>query len=377
MDDTWQMKINKQQGDNKKDDNSSANAPSRGRGNDRSQVNQAPPENRRTVSRPPTSERRRVSRPPAPTRFGSVNQAPSTERVSVPRANFRGSQASREVRTINPESRRQTRQNLSGWLRERNSRTGSATRVTIQAGTPTLNRATNDRVRSSYRRVERDLGRPTHRYLLRPRYYDTDNRHRRDRDRSFVVSFFYPFYFAGTTGYYAGLYPSIYDYWGWTPAYVYPDRVYYDPSDYIYAVPYDSGYNLDNAGVRRTLNDIRLAWLNSDINALTNHLTDQVDVRVYFDNNYRYTTSTEDFYGMTADTMATVRTVGLRFGQPVWLSPNEVFVTGRHTFLDPEGYRHTVYLSYRLRRLGYDWFIVAAGSSRRPIPVPYTSMTIR
>jgi hypothetical protein len=59
--------------------------------------------------------------------------------------------------------------------------------------------------------------------------------------------------------------------------------------------------------------------------------------------------------------------VALTFNDPIWLSNHEFFVTGRHQFYDPDGDRQTVYVSYRLRKLGGDWYIVSVGSSLEPI----------
>ncbi len=63
--------------------------------------------------------------------------------------------------------------------------------------------------------------------------------------------------------------------------------------------------------------------------------------------------------------------MALDFDRPIWLSTHEFFVTGRHVFYDPAGVRNTVYVSYRLRLLGGEWYIVAVGSSLEPIRHKY------
>ena len=194
-----------------------------------------------------------------------------------------------------------------------------------------------------------------------------------------VLSFYYPYYYSDphwVAFWYADLYPSVYHYWGWCPPWVFPQRVYYAPVEYVY-VPrtpyryYYTGYHLDESGAQQAVEDIRRSWLRSDIDLLAYHLTDQQDIQVYFDGKYEYTTSTEDYYGMTADAMATTATVAMDFDRPIWISSHEVFYTGRHVFYDPDGIRNSVYVSYRLRRLGGEWYIVAIGSSLEPIRHKY------
>jgi hypothetical protein len=168
----------------------------------------------------------------------------------------------------------------------------------------------------------------------------------------------------------------VYHYWGWCPGWVYPNRVYYAPAEYVY-VPqtpyryYSPGYSIDEPGAYRTMEDVRQAWFESEISKLAYHLTDQEDIRVYFDGEYEYTTSTDDYYAMTVDAMSTTNTVSMDFDTPIWLSTNEFFVTGRHVFYDPSDQRQTVYVSYRFRKLGGEWFLVATGSSLEPIRHQY------
>jgi hypothetical protein len=102
-------------------------------------------------------------------------------------------------------------------------------------------------------------------------------------------------------------------------------------------------------------------------------LTDQLDARVYFNGEYAYSTATQGYYSMTADIMSTTQTVSVDFGDPIWISSREMFYAGRHVFNNPNGATHTVYISYRLRRLGSDWYIVAVGTSAQPIESHYSN----
>jgi hypothetical protein len=336
--------------------------------------------------------------------IGRVEDRPgrSGERqYTVPRAKFRGPEAERDVKVVPRESRERVQHQLHGWVRERNRGSQRPERRlpprdavgnTVPSGTHLILRDTISRISVSYRRVERQFGAPSHHYFIYPRnpvdywdgYWDGyadgywAGKHHR-HGRSIVVGFYYPYYWSDPywlAFHYPGYYPSIYHYWGWCPGWVQPARVYYVPTEYVY-VPvtpyryYYTGYAVDDLGARQAIGDIRRAWLNSEVTPLAAHLTDRLDIRVYFDGEYEYTTSTEDYYTMTVDAMATTQTVAMDFDNPIWISSHEVFYTGRHIFYDPNGARQTVYVSYRLRRLGADWYIVAVGSSLRPIRHQY------
>ncbi len=319
----------------------------------------------------------------------------------VPEADFQGPEADRRVRLVRPGDRTRMETRLRDRIREQNRLHQRPERAlpshdtvgnAISADVALLVRDNISRVSIGYGRVRRHFGAPTHHYLVAPRsradywhgYWDGyadgyhAGRHYWHGSR-FVVTFYYGYYWSDPywcAFYYPGYYPAIYHYWGWSPGWVYPSRAYYVPVEYVY-VPttayryYPSTYHVDEAAARAATDDIRRAWFESEISALAYHLTDRVDIRVYFDGEYEYTTTTEDYYAMTVDAMATTHTVALDLDRPIWLSTHEFFVAGRHVFYDPLDKRQTVYVSYRLRNLGGEWYIVAVGSSLEPIRHKY------
>jgi hypothetical protein len=248
------------------------------------------------------------------------------------------------------------------------------------------------RISPSYSRVQRKFGSPAHQYVFVPRsradywdgYWDGysdgywEGKHRHHHP-PVVISFYYGYYWSDPFWFafwYPDYHPSIYHYWGWCPAWIFPARVYYVPAEYVY-VPvtvyryYPSAHAVDQLGADRAIADIRRAWFESDVDTLALHLTDRLDIRVYFDGEYAYSTSTEDYYAMTVDALATTHTVAMDFNDAIWISSHEVFYTGRHVFYDPSGDKQTVYVSYRFRRLGGEWYLVAVGSSLNPIVHQY------
>lgn len=331
----------------------------------------------------------------------------------APQAAFRGPAAGRALTPVTPQVQQRTAQQLTQQLRQENAKglvtprpgvTRDAIGNLIPKGAQVLDRRGTPAQRAFLRVTDR-LGLPANTFPFRPNWnwnWDWNWGGGWGWNGVWWGTFWFPWYWSNpwwNAWWLPGFWPSVYSFWGWSPGWIYPSRGYYDPFALVYVsggCDYGGGYcsspsygyntynvygstqavqpaqpALDYAGVQQALADIRSAWVNGDITLLANHLTDQVDVQVYFDGKYTYSTKMSDYYAMTADTLATTRTVAMSFDDPVWISATEVFVSGSHTFDDPIGERHTVYLSYRLRQLGTGWYIVAVGSSTQPIQSPY------
>jgi len=357
---------------------------------------------------PPQLDQERVRNRRAPP--DNDNRIGGTERpvpsrgerlLKVPEADFRGPESDHNVRLIRREDRQRSQDRLRERLSNHNNSQERPTRErlihdtvgnAIPADLTVISRDHLRQVGISYGRIRRSFGRPNFQYVVAPRsrldywdgYWDGyadgywAGRHRWHGSHV-VISFYYGYYWSDPywfAFYYPGYYPSIYHYWGWCPGWLYPNRVYYVPTEYVYipATPYRYYYAtpyVDEIAARRVVEDTRRAWFESDIATLSYHLTDQLDIRVYFDGKYEYSTTTEDYYAMTVDAMATTHTVAMDFDTPIWLSTHEFFVTGRHVFYDPAENRQTVYVSYRFRNLGGEWYLVAVGTSLEPIQHQY------
>ncbi len=366
------------------------------------------PPDQNTAPAPPNRDRGRISggrdreqpKPQERTRPGEQGKAPDFRtpgqlRTRVPEAKFRGPQAERRVTRV-PERPEQLQTRLRESVRRWNTtkpvfQGGHLVRDVVGHQVPRdarfIDRSRQPRTRTGYTRIQTRLGRPTNYYTFIPRfpgdywdgYWDgyRDGRWDGRRHRphaAVVINLYYGYYYSDPVWfgfYYPGYYASVYHYYGYCPGWVYPTRVYVAPSDYVYwpADPYRyyGRSQVDEAGAQRALGDLRRAWLNNDVDLLARHLTDDLDIQIYFDGQYEYTTSTEDYYGMTADALASTETESLTFDDPIFISSHEVFYTGRHVFYDPDGYRQTVYVSYRLRKLGDGWYLTAVGSSLEPI----------
>jgi hypothetical protein len=302
---------------------------------------------------------------------------------------------------VRPQEQQQFRQELQERIRSRNKverrveqrPSHDVLGNKVSADVKVIYRDSISRISINYGRLRRHFGTPAHHYVIAPRsradywdgYWDgyADGYHAGKHHWNgtrVVINYYYGYYWSDPywfAFYYPGYYPSIYHYWGWCPGWVQPARVYYVPVEYVY-VPstpyryYKPVAYVDDAAAYRTIEDVRVAWVQSEIATLAYHLTDAIDIRVYFDGEYEYSTTTEDYYAMTVDAMATTHTVAMEFDTPIWLSTHEFFVTGRHVFYDPSGSRQTVYVSYRFRNLGGEWYLVAVGTSLDPIGHQYS-----
>lgn len=209
---------------------------------------------------------------------------------------------------------------------------------------------------------------------------DGDDHHGHHHHHGIVDNdFFFPWYFSDPFWFglwYPGYYPAPYSYYGWTPGWIEPSQAYYSQPtypayDYSDATAPAYDYALDVPGLSAAIGDLQQAWVTGTLDPVAAHLSDQVDVQVYFDGTYAYTTKAQDFSALTLDTMSTTRTVSVDFDDPIWISPTEVYFTGRQVFTDPDQVQHTMYLSYWLQQYANGWFITGFGSSQQPIASNY------
>ena len=346
----------------------------------------------------------RITRPSAPARPQPGSSAgaalkprvPRGERTfAVPEAKFRGPNTDEQVRVVPKDVPARLHTRMRESIRSENRQLGNwspKSRPTrdfvgnwVPKDTLVFNRTNvvNNNITINYTKIVNNYGTPGFGFLVAPHFFGLGGGvvfgGRHHRHTLVYINFFYPYYFSDPffTGFwYDGYYPSIYTYCGWSPGWVYPTRVYYAPTEYYYAPPptpyrYYADSSLDASGVDRAIGDIRRSWLESDIGPLSAHLTDQLDIRVYFDGEYSYTTTTDDFYQMTLDTLTTTQTTQMDFDEPIWISSQEAFVTASQVFYDPDGDNHLLYISFRLRHLGSGWYVVAVGTSKEPIQHQY------
>jgi hypothetical protein len=263
-----------------------------------------------------------------------------------------------------------------------------------------FDRHRNPVVGSHYGTIHRHFGEPRHNYCYLPRSVNSysiayrkgyrqgfrDGLHYRPYGygygRPICSSFYFSFYFDNPYYFdfsYAGYYPNVYHYYGWVPRWCRPPGIVVynlDPYPYSWQRPVYYYYQapesrVDSAGAREALVGLARAWEQSEIDYLADYLREGENISIYFDNEYSYSLPAEDYYTMTLDAMSTVRTLSLEFDDPIWLNPNEFFVTGRQIFVSPDNLRQTIYISYRLHRYGGQWYIIAAGSSPQPITHDY------
>jgi len=179
--------------------------------------------------------------------------------------------------------------------------------------------------------------------------------------------FYYPYYCTYYDPYYT--YPSLYFFYyrGPYPRYIYRDRViviqrpvYISDNDYD-----DDDYYLSTSSreLQYAIEDIRRAWLDKDIDALMRHVRTRDHIRVYFKGEYSYSIGPEDYYDMTLDAVDHIYTRRFEVDRVVKKGNRRAYVYAIHEYEDPDGDRHTIYVSYTLERYQGEWWITETGSS--------------
>lgn len=196
-------------------------------------------------------------------------------------------------------------------------------------------------------------------------YYDPWASYRSSSPWFVNVRFYYPYYYIGP--YYSGFYYSPYYMYGpWFPTYVYPERVVYIQQriylrDWVGDDYYDI-YGTTQASLRDTMDDIKSAWLYGDGGRLLTHINASVPVRIYQRGVYKYSLEPEDFRDITKDALNRVDTTGFEWTKIDQSRADEVVLTARHTFRDPDGKRNVIRLTYTLEKARGAWWITETGT---------------
>lgn len=199
-------------------------------------------------------------------------------------------------------------------------------------------------------------------------YYDPWACYRTSSPWFVNVAFYYPYYHIGP--YYSGFYYSPFHvYNGWFPTFIYPERVIYIErrvylrdivSDNDYYDPFDANVQ---SSLTESMEDIKSAWLYGDGGRLLQHINAAVPVRVYQKGVYKYSLEPEDYRDVTKDALTRVDTVDFEWAQIDKKRTDEVVLTARHTFRDPDGDRHVIRLTYTLEKARGSWWITETGTS--------------
>jgi len=209
--------------------------------------------------------------------------------------------------------------------------------------------------------------------------------------------------FGYAPGFYAGYVPSVYSYYGsWYPPYLPVERVYIierervidrsqegssapeqrsegsgsqdrgsattDGEYYLAPAPRpESGATAASESLEDTAAAIRSAWLNGDAERLQARISKKGKVRIYLSGKYKYSVDAADFGQMSRDAMERIETIGFTLDRVQKRGNDRAFVSGKHTYYNPERQKQTVHVSYGLVREQGRWMIAEAGSGQEPI----------
>lgn len=131
------------------------------------------------------------------------------------------------------------------------------------------------------------------------------------------------------------------------------------------------GAKAQEAVAGETLQDavaaIKAAWMNGDHARLLSRFSKKGKVRIYLKGKYKYSVDAADFGQMSRDAMTRIDTISFTLNPVRKLADDAAFVSGKHTYYDPERQKHEVYVSYGLVKEQGRWTIAEAGSSADPI----------
>lgn len=258
--------------------------------------------------------------------------------------------------TMRTKSSAEIRHDVNGW---NHTNTNNFHGAKIPERAEKFNRSGS--LRERYNHVVSAIGSVPHN-----RFYFTP-RSSRYRHHASIFDCYYPYYIVIRPS--DGCFFSVFFNWGWCPTWVESTRVVI-LEDTIY-YPTDPYQRLDVIGANQAIHDLRDAWLESDISLIDKHLSSE-KVSIYFDGKYSYSVESNDYYAMLSDQFTMIETSSLTFNPVVWMSPQEIYISGSQVYKDPDDNEATLYVSFRLGKIGGIWNIVSFGSSKDPIGNPYT-----
>jgi len=167
---------------------------------------------------------------------------------------------------------------------------------------------------------------------------------------------------------------SAYFYYGYFP---YVDRirihvVHYDTVDFNtkYINADSDEYYLAgrvNNELDYTLSDIRKSWLDGRSDLIGIHVRKDQMIAVLLDGDYDYSLESVDYTQMTFDAIDQTKTSRFTWESIRQRSNGDYTAFAKHTYIDSSNNEQVVYVSYTLRKIGRNYYIVEVGSSKQPL----------
>jgi hypothetical protein len=166
---------------------------------------------------------------------------------------------------------------------------------------------------------------------------------------------------------------SVYFYYGYFP-YIQVTRVYVLPYVVVSYVSTpvkicDEYYlaRREDALLRNALADIRDAWLYGKSYLIATHVRAGSRIAVFLDNHYEYSIDADDYADMTADAISEITTFGFTWQTLKKRVDGSYTAFARHVYRDKNGETKTIYVSYTLRLIDDDFYIIEVGASKAPL----------
>jgi len=119
--------------------------------------------------------------------------------------------------------------------------------------------------------------------------------------------------------------------------------------------------------IEAALEDLRLGWLERDYNRLAARDPVRQPVRVFLGGLFKYQVQPSELLLMLHQAVGGTETVAFELEPLKKVQSDQVFVTGRHDWLDQQRRKQTTYVSYAFELMNGKWRISEVGSSTSPI----------
>lgn len=154
-----------------------------------------------------------------------------------------------------------------------------------------------------------------------------------------------------------------------TPIYV--DRVYrVREDDYYSERDFRDAIDRAPAGLERAVDDIREAFRYGNINPIVDLTDPGVKVAIFRQGKYEYSLETNDYLDMTRDALRTTETVSFDLTRVRRRSEGVYSISGKHVYVNRDGERRAVYMSFVLEYLRGRWTLTQVGNSPDRIQEP-------
>ncbi|MCX6379648.1 MAG: hypothetical protein NT023_09255 [Armatimonadetes bacterium] len=128
-----------------------------------------------------------------------------------------------------------------------------------------------------------------------------------------------------------------------------------------------------NSPVAEMASKIQKAWVDKDVQSLSEAVDKQKRIAVYLRGKYQYSLPPQDYLDLTRDALQSTQTQRFEMDTPQRKEKGVYILTGKHTYKGGDGESHVVYVSYVVELVNQKYVITQVGTA----PERITPKTVR